>query len=422
MAIQKPRGTRDLYQQDIIVYRNIINILQICATKYNYEEFITPIFEDVQLFLRAVGDTTDIIQKEIYQFTDKSDRNLALRPEGTAGLARAVIENKLYKPKQTLKYFYYGSMFRYERPQKGRQREFNQFGIEAIGTNHPLSDVEIMMLAINMMEDLAITNLTLNINYFGSDETKNKYQVVLKEYLISKKSQLCENCQTRLATNPLRVLDCKTCHKLSLAIPKITEVLSQTEQTDFTLITETLTKHNIIFKIDEYLVRGLDYYNGIIFEVTSCDPRIGDTQNTLIGGGRYNNLLQQLGSPVAIPAIGFAIGIERLMLLLSNNKQVNYKPTMLLQVIVLSDNALIIMSWLLQQLRNKNYQVDGEYHCFQDKHKSQIINRIKAQNLLFLKDESSATIYLYHKKIMIPIKFKDNNDLLEQITNQLKEQ
>ncbi|WP_342276934.1 histidine--tRNA ligase [Spiroplasma endosymbiont of Nebria brevicollis] len=422
MTIQKPRGTRDLYEQDIIVYRNIINILQTCAAKYNYQEFITPTFEDAQLFLRAVGVTTDIIQKEIYQFNDKGDRTLALRPEGTAGLVRAVIENKLYKPKQTLKYFYYGSMFRYERPQKGRQREFNQFGIETIGTNHPLSDVEVIMMAINMMEDLEISNLSLNINYFGSDETKNKYQVILKEHLISKKSQFCENCQMRTLTNPIRVLDCKTCHKLSLDIPKITEILSPIEQVNFALITETLTKHNISFKIDEYLVRGLDYYTGIIFEITSSNPRIGETQNALIGGGRYDNLLQQLGSPLAIPAIGFAIGIERLMLLLSNNKQVNRKPIMQLQIIALSDNALNMMSWLLQQLRNKNYQVDGEYHRFQDKHKSQIIDRTKAYNLLFLKDETAATIYSYDKKVMIPIQFKGNNDLLQQIINRLKEQ
>lgn len=421
MVIQKPRGTRDLYEQDIIVYRNIINILQTCAIKYNYQEFITPIFEEAQLFLRAVGDTSDIMQKEIYRFNDKGNRILALRPEGTAGVARAVIENKLYKPKQTLKYFYYGSMFRYERPQKGRQREFNQFGIETMGTNHPLSDVEVMMMAINMMKYLGINNLSLNINYFGSQETKDKYQVTLKEYLINKKSHLCEKCQIRVVTNPIRVLDCKTCHNLSLTIPKISDVLSPVEQKKFAIITKSLTNHNISFKVDEYLVRGLDYYTGVIFEVTSCDPRIGETQNTLIGGGRYDNLLQQLGAPIAIPALGFAVGIERLMLLLSNNKQINHKPIIQLQVIALSDNALHMMSWLLVQLRIKNYQVDGEYHCFQDKHKSQIIDRIKAHKLLFLKDENAAVIYCYDKKNMMPIKFANDNDLLQQIINQLKE-
>lgn len=421
MIIQKPRGTRDLYEQDIIVYRNIINILQTCAIKYNYQEFITPIFEESQLFLRAVGDTSDIMQKEIYQFNDKGNRILSLRPEGTAGVARAVIENKLYKPKQTLKYFYYGSMFRYERPQKGRQREFNQFGIETMGTNNPLSDVEVIMMAVNMMQYLGINNLSLNINYFGSQETKNKYQVILKEYLINKKSHLCEKCQIRVVTNPIRVLDCKNFHNLSLTIPKISDVLSPVEQENFDIITESLTNHNISFKVDEYLVRGLDYYTGVIFELTSCDPRIGETQNTLIGGGRYDNLLQQLGAPVAVPALGFAIGIERLMLLLSNNKQINYKSIIQLQVIALSDKALHMMSWLLVQMRIKNYQVDGQYHCFQDKHKSQIIDRTKAHKLLFLKDENSAVIYCYDKKNMMPIKFANDNDLLQQIINQLKE-
>lgn len=422
MTFQKVRGTRDMYNEDVIIYRNIIRILTECANKYNYQEFITPIFENAQLFLRAVGDTTDIIQKEIYQFNDKNDRVLALRPEGTTGITRAIIENKLYKPKQTLKYFYYGSMFRYERPQKGRQREFNQFGIETVGVKHPLVDVEVIMMGLEMMKNLSIPNLTLNINYFGSNETKSKYQIALKKQLLKQSKHLCDNCQTRVNISPLRILDCKDCSKLNLKMPLINEFLTNKEKTYFTTVINTLKNNKVNFIIDNHLVRGLDYYNGVIFEITTIDSRIGESQNTLLGGGRYDNLFDELGSPLPIPAIGFAIGIERLMLLLIENKEINKRPSIDLQVIALSKLALITASNLLLQLRNEHYHVDGEYNLYQDKNKSQIIDRRLAKNILFLKEKNQASIYSFSKKEMIKLIFDNDEQLFNKIKNLLLEE
>lgn len=422
MQFQKARGTRDMYNEEVIIYRNIIESLTQCAIKYNYQEFITPIFENAQLFLRAVGDTTDIIQKEIYQFNDKNDRLLALRPEGTAGIVRAIIENKLYKSKQTLKYFYYGSMFRYERPQKGRQRQFNQFGIETIGVKHPLVDVEVMMMALEMMKSFSIPNLTLNINYFGSNETKNKYQIALKEQLLNQSKQLCENCQIRVKVSPLRVLDCKICTKLNLEIPYLNDFLTNEEKTYFTTIINSLKNNKVNFIIDEHLVRGLDYYNGIIFEITTIDSRIGESQNTLLGGGRYDNLFNELGSPLKIPAIGFAIGIERLMLLLVENKNINKPPIIDLQIIALSELGLIMASDLLLQLRKENYHIDMEYNLYQDKNKSQIIDRSLAKNILFLKEKNQVSFYSFVKKEMIKLIFDTEQQLLSKVKNLLLEE
>lgn len=422
MQFQKPRGTRDMYNEEVIIYHNIIKSLTQCAIKYNYQEFITPIFENAQLFLRAVGDTTDIIQKEIYQFNDKNDRLLALRPEGTAGIVRAIIENKLYKSKQTLKYFYYGSMFRYERPQKGRQRQFNQFGIETVGVKHPLVDVEVMMMALEMIKSFSIPNLTLNINYFGSNETKNKYQIALKEQLLNQSKQLCENCQIRVNVSPLRVLDCKICTKLNLEIPYLNDFLTNEEKTYFTTIINSLKNNKVNFIIDEHLVRGLDYYNGIIFEITTIDLRIGESQNTLLGGGRYDNLFNELCSPLKIPAIGFAIGIERLMLLLVENKNINKPPIIDLQIIALSELGLIMSSDLLLQLRKENYHIDMEYNLYQDKNKSQIIDRSLAKNILFLKEKNQVSFYSFVKKEMIKLIFDTEQQLLSKVKNLLLEE
>lgn len=422
MQFQKARGTRDMYNEEVIIYRNIIKSLTQCAIKYNYQEFITPIFENAQLFLRAVGDRTDIIQKEIYQFNDKNDRLLALRPEGTAGIVRAIIENKLYKSKQTLKYFYYGSMFRYERPQKGRQRQFNQFGIETVGVKHPLVDVEVMMMALEMIKIFSIPNLTLNINYFGSNETKNKYQIALKEQLLNQSKQLCENCQIRVKVSPLRVLDCKICTKLNLEIPYLNDFLTNEEKTYFTTIINSLKNNKVNFIIDEHLVRGLDYYNGIIFEITTIDSRIGESQNTLLGGGRYDNLFNELGSQLKIPAIGFAIGIERLMLLLVENKNINKPPIIDLQIIALSELGLIIASDLLLQLRKENYHIDMEYNLYQDKNMSQIIDRSLAKNILFLKEKNQVSFYSFVKKEMIKLIFDTEQQLLSKVKNLLLEE
>lgn len=422
MKFQKPRGTRDIYGIDLVIYNNIVNILQQCVTKYHYQQFITPIFEDVQLFLRAVGNETDIVQKEIYQFSDKSQRLLALRPEGTAGIVRAVIENKLYQPKKTLKYFYIGSMFRYERPQKGRQREFNQFGIETMGIKSPFIDAEVIMMALEMMQSLDINNLTLHLNYFGSDETKIKYQQALKIQLLKQIDILCFNCANKININPLRILDCKTCGKLKFNIPLLQDFLLETEKTYFTTITNILTNNNIAFEIDQSLVRGLDYYNGLIFEITTLDARIGETQNTLIGGGRYDNLHRDLGSPLVIPAIGFAIGIERLMLLAAQNPLINKNIISSLEIIVLDTDVLAMSSFLLQQLRSNNFHVNGEYNLYQDKHKSQIINKNLAQNVLFLKNKIQAQFYCYQSKKMLTWYFTCKEQLLKQIKNHLLEE
>lgn len=421
MKFQRPKGTEDLYNQQSVLYSNIVNRLVTVAKKFNYQEIITPVIEAAELFLRSIGTTTNIVEKEIYQFLDKGNRMLALRPEGTAGVIRAVVENKLYtNQKQTQKYFYCGAMYRYENPQKGRNREFHQFGVEVLGTKSPLLDVEVMLLAKTMLEELTIKDTILHLNYFGSEATKAKFNQAILEVLQKEKNKLCGDCQKRIAKNPLRVLDCQNCSKLDLKLPLIEEFYSAEEKQYFQELTASLTKLKINFKADPYLVRGLDYYNGVIFEFMSASTVLGKSQNTLIGGGRYDNLCQELGVPHQYPAIGFAFGIERLMLLLEKQAELSFMQPLDLYVASIYQAGLVEILSLLADLRKTKYFVDGIFDLFNDKQKSNLIKNLKnSNNLLILEEQGKATLYHLTKKQKVAVSYQNEAELLQKVVKLL---
>lgn len=422
MKFQRPKGTEDLYNQQAVIFSNIINRLVSVAKNFNCQEIITPVIESADLFLRSIGSTTNIVEKEIYQFLDKGKRSLALRPEGTAGVLRAVVENKLYNnQKQTLKYFYYGNMYRYENPQKGRNREFHQFGVEVLGTKDPLLDVEVIILASKMLAALTINDYQLQINFFGSEATKTKFNHALLKALMKVKSKLCHDCQSRIKTNPLRVLDCQDFQTLNLELPAISQFYSQEEASYFAEITNMLRTLKIDFNLNQTLVRGLDYYNGVIFEFISNSGALGKSQNTLIGGGRYDNLAEELGVPYPYPAIGFAFGIERLMLLLAAKPEFSITEKLDLFIISQFKEGLSQSLLLLNDLRTASYFVDGNFSLFNDKQKSNLIKSIETtNNLLVLEKANQAICYQLTKQMKVIIKFENQAQLLTKIIDALK--
>lgn len=317
--IKAVRGTKDIFGETGAKYAYIHRIVEELFNSYGYSLIKTPIFEETDLFKRGIGEATDVVEKEMYTFKDRGDRSLTLRPEGTASVVRAYLENKIYAKEDLSKFYYMGSMFRYERPQAGRQREFNQVGVEVLGEASPILDAEVISMGYHLLEKLGITDLEININSIGGNESRTKYRQALIDYLLPAKEQLCEDCKRRLETNPLRVLDCKneTCKKYTENAPSIIDSLSTEEKEHYETVKKYLTMYNVPFVENPKLVRGLDYYSSTVFEIVT--NKLG-SQGTVLGGGRYDNLLTQLGNK-DIPAFGFAAGVERMMMLLGDMKQ-----------------------------------------------------------------------------------------------------
>ncbi len=315
--ISKPKGTVDLIKTDSKYYKYISDVFDAYCEKYNYKFIRTPIFEASELFHRGVGDSSDIVRKETYDFKDRGDRNITLRPEGTAGVVRSFIENKMYADViQPVKLYYNGTMYRYERPQSGRLREFTQLGVEIFGSNDPLIDAEIISLPINIYNSLGIENTVVKINSLGDNESRENYKKALKEYIKPHLNDLCSDCKERFEKNPLRILDCKIDKDSDILknAPKISNYLSDKSKSHFKKVIEYLELLEINYEINENLVRGLDYYTDTVFEIETNLKELG-TANVLGAGGRYNNLVQDLGGPET-PAVGFALGIDRLIAIL----------------------------------------------------------------------------------------------------------
>lgn len=314
MSFQKPRGTFDLIAEEAFNFRFLENFLRKWSKIYGFQEIITPIFENLEIFQRAVGDSSEIVHKEMYKFQDQSQRWLALRPEGTASTIRSIVENKLYL-NQNLKLFYFGPMFRYERPQKGRFRQFHQFGIEAIIEKNAFNDAEIISFANLLLKKLNIDDFQLIINNLGSAEERQNFNASLKEYFSNYKNQLCDDCQSRLEKNALRILDCKIDSEKSFLknSPKIHQFV-QENQPYYDELKKQLRQLKINFEENPNLVRGLDYYSDIAFEFVK---KFEEKNLTLIGGGRYENLLEEFSGPKK-SGIGFAIGIERILECMKN--------------------------------------------------------------------------------------------------------
>ncbi|MCF7924161.1 MAG: histidine--tRNA ligase [Candidatus Izimaplasma sp.] len=318
--IRRIKGTYDILPEESEKWQKIEDVMHKVARIFNFKEIRTPIFEASELFHRSVGETSDIVKKETYDFQDRGNRSNTLRPEGTAPIVRAVIENKLYAdPSQPQKLYYFGPMFRYERPQKGRQRQFHQFGAEVIGSNSPLVDVEIINFAITYLNALDIKDVIVKVNSLGDKQSKETYLNVLRDYLKPNVDKLCEDCQRRYIENPMRVLDCKIDQKnpVVLSAPKPLDYLSDSAKYHFDHVISGLKALELDFEIDKNLVRGLDYYTHTVFEVLSKSDQLG-SQSTIVGGGRYNDLISELGGPDT-PAVGFAFGAERLLLALEDS-------------------------------------------------------------------------------------------------------
>ncbi len=312
MKYTLPRGTFDILPQDAYKWEYVSNIFKETAYTYNFKQIITPIFERADLFERSVGDTSDIVQKEMYKFSDKKGRIFALRPEGTASVVRAYIQNNLGKNNNDIKLFYMGPMFRYDRPQKGRYRQFYQYGVEYLGNDHPYIDAEVISFAYNFLLKLGLQNFSLEINSIGNKKSSENYNKVLIEYFTPHYNELCPDCQTRLNKNPKRILDCKvpTCKKIAENAPSMLDYLDGESKEHFEKVQHYLTLLNIPFTVNPKIVRGLDYYTKTAFEI--INNNLG-AQNALLGGGRYDGLVEELGGK-PVSAIGFAGGFERLIL------------------------------------------------------------------------------------------------------------
>ena len=313
MMIKRVRGTKDVFGGDILKWQEIEdNIRNVCQV-FGYDEIRTPTFEYTELFNRSVGEKTDIVQKEMYTFLDKGGRSISLKPEGTAGAARAYLENKLYAQGLPLKLYYITPAFRYEKPASGRLREFHQFGVELYGIKGIDSEVEVISLCHDFFTRIGSLNVDLEINNIGSFETRQVYISHLKEYISHNLDMFCDDCKHRYNINPLRIFDCKieTCQSLMKKAPVVLNYLDDKSRSDFDSLKATLTAMNIEYKVNDRLVRGLDYYTDVVFEFVLNDYALG-SQSTVCGGGRYNCLIGELGGD-NISCVGFSVGIERLI-------------------------------------------------------------------------------------------------------------
>ncbi|OLO26197.1 histidine--tRNA ligase [Alkalihalophilus pseudofirmus] len=363
MSIHIPRGTQDILPGTSELWQFVERKAQDICRRYNYKEIRTPIFEHTELFQRGVGDTTDIVQKETYTFTDRGDRSLTLRPEGTASVTRAFVENKLYgNPGQPTKLYYIGPMFRYERPQSGRMRQFVQFGIEALGSNDPGIDAEVMALAMEFYRELGLTGLKLVINSLGDTESRIAHREALINHFKPRINEFCSDCQQRLEKNPLRILDCKKDrdHELMATAPSILDYLNEESVSYFEKVKQHLDTMGISYVVDQTLVRGLDYYNHTAFEIMIEGEGFGAI-TTLCGGGRYNGLVEDIGGPET-PGIGFALSIERLLMALkAANIVIPIERSIDCYIVALGDTAKDKAASLLFELRRAGLSCEKDY-------------------------------------------------------------
>ena len=316
--IKAQKGTQDLLPVQTEKWQVVEDVMRSEAKIHGFGEIRTPVFEDTKLFQRSVGETTDVVQKEMYTFEDKGGRSITLRPEGTAGAVRAMLEHGMYNDGLPVKLYYFTSCYRYEKMQAGRQREFHQFGVELLGAPSPMADAEIIGIASSIFNRLGIHNLSLEINSIGCPKCRAKYHEALKAYFSNFKDQLCETCLGRLDRNPMRILDCKNpeCSKIATGAPRILDYLDEDCKAHFAGVKSYLDAANIEYTVNPSIVRGLDYYTNTVFEFVSTD--LG-AQSTVCGGGRYNGLVAEMGGQ-SMPALGFGLGMERLMMIMDAQK------------------------------------------------------------------------------------------------------
>ncbi|WP_053957024.1 histidine--tRNA ligase [Inediibacterium massiliense] len=386
MLTKAPRGTKDVLPSEVYKWRYVENLFREVCDHFGYKEIRTPIFEHTELFKRGVGETTDIVQKEMYSFEDNGKREITLKPEGTAPVVRAFIENKLYADTQPTKLFYITPCFRYERPQAGRLRAFHQLGVEAFGSNHPSIDAEVIGIAMVFYERLGIKNLELRINSIGCPHCRKKYNDILKDYLKEKLPNLCNTCKDRYERNPMRIIDCKveSCKNELTNIPLMLDYLCDECKEDFEILKESLSAMGLEYVIDPNIVRGLDYYRKTAFEIVSHN--IG-AQGTVCGGGRYDGLVEELGGPHT-PGIGFGMGIERLLLTLENNEIPIPSPKGLdIFIVSIGERAEKEAIGILQNLRREGISADKDYLSRSIKAQFKYANKCNASYTIVLGDD-----------------------------------
>lgn len=378
--IQILKGMKDIHYDNMDKFSFVTKTADEVFTRYGYSRIITPILEELDLFKRSVGDETDVVSKEMYVFKDKGDRNVALRPEGTAGAVRAFLEAKLYNIQPVTKWYYYGSMYRYEAPQKGRYREFNQTGVECFGIRNPLLDASLISMALEFLDKLGIKNLTLEINSLGNKESRIKYIKALQEYLIKNYDKLSEISKVRCYKNPLRVLDSKDDDEIVSNAPSLYDYFDDESTKYFKDVLHYLDKFNIKYVVNNKLVRGLDYYSDTVFEIKS--NALG-SQSTVLGGGRYDKLIENLANK-SIPAIGFAAGIERILLLLDETLLPKKKEKIFIAYFEETKDYLFDV---LNELKDCDAEINYEYTIKNFSSQMKKANKLNASRVLILGED-----------------------------------
>ncbi|TPR40342.1 histidine--tRNA ligase [Apilactobacillus micheneri] len=418
MRYQRPKGTADILPGESEKWQYIEETARMIFSDYRYQEIRTPMFENFDVFSRTSGETSDIVTKEMYDFYDKGDRHVTLRPEGTAGVVRSFVENKLYGPdtQKPVKVFYMGPMFRYERPQSGRLREFHQIGVEAFGSEAPELDVEVIAMAMDLLQHYGINDLRLAINTLGDKETRANYRKALIDYLTPHFDSLSEDSQERLNKNPLRVLDSKDPADQPFVdnAPSILDYLSDNAKQHFNKVTTLLDELGIKYSIDHTMVRGLDYYNHTIFEVMANSKALGEGYTTICAGGRYDGLVKELGGP-EMPGVGFGLGVERLLLLMESEK-VEFPAFNPLDayVVGIGDKANLETLKIVQSLRMNGFAADRDYLSRKPKAQFKSANKLNANFTLTIGDQEieDGTVHVKHMETGKEVTFK-----LEDVKN-----
>ena len=387
--IQRPKGTNDIYGREAKIWKCVEAVIDQVMEKYNYNYIRTPIFESSELFHRGIRETSDIVTKETYDFVDRGDRHLSLRPEGTAGVCRSYIENKMYgDANQPVKVYYNGTMYRYERPQSGRDRELTQFGMEILGSDDPLSDAEIISAAVNIYKLLGLKEIKVNINSLGDTASRNNYREALVDYFRPHIDEFCDDCKERFLKNPLRILDCKVDadNEILKNAPKTIDYLNEESKERFEKVKDYLDIMQIDYEVNPSIVRGLDYYNHTVFEIEAKVKGFG-ANNVIGAGGRYNGLVKELGGPET-PCIGFASGIGRLVMALELEKaKLPIVDSIDLFLMYVNEDEKKYAVYLAQELRMAGFIVETEYTGRSLKGQFKQADRLNSKFLVILNSE-----------------------------------
>ena len=379
MGINNVKGTHDVIKEEARSYDFVENVMAQIASFFAFQPVRPPVLEYSELFVRGVGESSDVVRKERYTFDDKAGRSLTLRPEFTAGIVRLIIQNKLLATNELpLKLYYCGPVFRYERPQLGRYRQFNQFGVESIGHNSPYADVETISLAYTILQSLGLENITIKINTLGDEQSRNNYRAALKDFFKDKIANMCEDCKTRYELNPLRILDCKVPEDQEIVkrAPRMSQYISEESQKRFLTVLDTLRGMGIPYEVDDTLVRGLDYYSETVFEFHYVSKK-GNNYGAIGAGGHYGNLVHELGGP-DLPGVGFSFGIERIVNVLADDELLENREMKLdAYVMPIGEASKAYALNVADELRLLGYQVDM---CFDDVKLANMFKRAEHKN------------------------------------------